>query len=79
MLDECGKLYNPETGYLVGSSATMLDCMNHLASLELLSPENLLRVGLDNPLKLAGVGQEAIADEPRVEYVQSDNRFRLTA
>jgi len=77
VLDECGKLYDPETGYLVGSSATMLDCMNHLASLELLSPEDLLRVGLDNPLKLAGLRRKAIADKPRVEYVQSANRFRL--
>jgi len=77
VLDECGKLYDPETGYLVGSSATMLDCMNHLASLELLSPEDLLRVGLDNPLKLAGLEREAIADKPRVEYVQTENRFRL--
>ena len=77
VLDECGKLYNPETGYLVGSSATMLDCMNHLASLELLSPEDLLRVGVDNPLKLAGLGRDAIADKPRIEYVQAENRFRL--
>ena len=77
VLDECGKLYSPETGYLVGSSATMLDCMNHLASLELLLPEDLLRIGLDNPLKLAGLGREAIADKPRVEYVQAENRFRL--
>jgi len=79
VLDECGKLYNPETGYLVGSSATMLDCMNHLASLDLLSPEDLLRVGLDNPLKLAGLGREAIADKPRVEYVRGANRFQLIA
>ena len=77
VLDECGKLYSPETGYLVGSSATMLDCMNHLASLDLLSPEDLLRTGLDNPLKLAGLGGDAIADKPRVEYVHSENRFRL--
>ena len=77
VLDECGKVCNPETGYLVGSSATMLDCMNHLASLELLSPEDLLRVGLDNPLKLAGLGRDAIADKPRIEYVQVENRFRL--
>ena len=77
VLDERGKLYSSETGYLVGSSATMLDCMNHLASLELLSSEDLVGVGLDNPLKLAGLRREAIADKPRVEYVRSANRFRL--
>ena len=76
VLDESGKLYDPETGYYVGSSATMLDCINHLASLELLSVEDLLRVGVANPLELAGLSQDAIADKPRVEYVQVENRFR---
>ncbi|MDP6543230.1 MAG: amidohydrolase family protein [Phycisphaerae bacterium] len=77
VLDECGKLYSPETGYLVGSAATILDCMNHLAALELLSPEDLISAGVDNPLKLAGLGRQAIADKPRVEYVPGANRFRL--
>src|SRR5699024_7076675 len=41
ILEDSGHLYNPETGYLVGSSSTMLDCMNYLCSLELLMPEEL--------------------------------------
>ncbi|MHC4647092.1 MAG: N-acetylglucosamine-6-phosphate deacetylase, partial [Planctomycetota bacterium] len=36
-LDQTGRVYSPSTGYLAGSSATMFDCMNHLASLNLLS------------------------------------------
>jgi N-acetylglucosamine-6-phosphate deacetylase len=52
LLEESGYLHNPETGYLVGSSSTMLDCMNFLSSLELLSIEDLLKVGFYNPLKL---------------------------
>jgi len=30
VLEDSGRLYDPATGYLVGSSATMLECMNHL-------------------------------------------------
>jgi len=77
VLDECGKLYSPETGYLVGSSAMMLDCMNYLASLQLLRPEDLVRLGLDNPLKLVGVDREAIPAADHIEYVEAENRFRL--
>jgi len=60
VLDESGRLYNPQTGYMVGSSATMLDCMNYLASLRMLTVEQLVRVGFDNPLKLIGVDASAI-------------------
>ena len=60
VLDESGRLYNPQTGYMVGSSATMLDCMNYLASLRMPTVEQLVRVGFDNPLKLIGVDASAI-------------------
>ncbi len=60
VLDESGRLYNPQTGYMVGSSATMLDCMNYLASLRMLTVEQLVRVGFDNPLKLIGVKPSAL-------------------
>lgn len=52
VLEASGRLYNPETGYLVGSSSTMLDCMNYLQSLDLLSPGELLDLGFYNPLRL---------------------------
>ena len=51
-LDENGRLYNPETGYLSGSGSTMLQCMNHLASLNLLTLEELMQVGYTNPLNM---------------------------
>ena len=55
VLEESGLLHNPEKQCLVGSSATMLQCMNHLASLGLLSVDELLAVGFFNPLSLIGV------------------------
>lgn len=60
VLAENGKVYNPSTGYLVGSSATILQCMNHLASLNLLSVEELLALGFYNPLELLGIAPESI-------------------
>jgi N-acetylglucosamine-6-phosphate deacetylase len=60
ILEESGRLYNPSTGGLVGSSATLLQCMNHLASLGFLSLEELLQVGFYNPLRLIGINPEKI-------------------
>jgi N-acetylglucosamine-6-phosphate deacetylase len=55
ILEESGRLHNPAKGVLVGSSATLLQCMNHLASLGFLSLEELLTVGFYNPLRLLGL------------------------
>ncbi len=55
VLEESGYLYNPDTGYLVGSSATMIECMKHLQSLDLLEIEDLITLGFHNPLKLIGM------------------------
>jgi N-acetylglucosamine-6-phosphate deacetylase len=60
ILEESGRLYNPFTDGLVGSSATLLQCMNHLASLGFLSQKELLQVGFYNPLRLIGVQPEEI-------------------
>ena len=55
VLEENGRLHDPETGYMCGSSATMLKCMNHLASLDMLRPEELIAMGFYNPLAVIGV------------------------
>ena len=55
LLEASGKLHNPDKQCLVGSSATMMQCMNHLASLGILSAEELLAVGFHNPLRLIGL------------------------
>jgi N-acetylglucosamine-6-phosphate deacetylase len=54
ILEEDGKLWNPEHGYLVGSSATMVECMNHLCSLDLMNREELLHCSTIAPLELIG-------------------------
>jgi N-acetylglucosamine-6-phosphate deacetylase len=62
VLDPSGRLYNPSTGYLVGSSATMRQCMEHLASLDILSNEELTMVGYTNPLRLIGMTLETLTE-----------------
>lgn len=62
ILEESGRLYNPETGYLVGSSSTMIDCMNYLHTLNLLSKNELFEVGFFNPLRLLGIEPRGILD-----------------
>ena len=68
MLDKTGRLYEPATGYLAGSSATMLQCMNHLASLDLVNSEELIALGFHNPLKLIGLGPQDVAAEQNLRF-----------
>ncbi|MEX1062100.1 MAG: amidohydrolase family protein [Balneolaceae bacterium] len=60
VLEESGLLHNPETGYLVGSSSTMLECINYLSSLQMFSTEELLELGFYNPLRLIDIDPESI-------------------
>ena len=55
ILEPSGRFYNPEKQCLVGSSATMAQCMAHLAGLGELSDEALVKVGRTNPLRLIGL------------------------
>ena len=77
VLDASGRLYNPHTGYLVGSSSTMLQCMNYLASLKLLSVEQLVKVGFYNPLKLIGVAPDSIPQGPEIVFDEQQNLFTI--
>lgn len=52
LLEENGRLSNIDSSYLAGSSSTMTQCMNFLASLDILSEDELRQVGFTNPLKL---------------------------
>ena len=54
VLEPSGLLHNPEKQCLVGSSATLLACMNVLHGLGLFTLEDLLRIGFSNPLALIG-------------------------
>lgn len=53
-IDETGLIYSKESQSLAGSHAVMLECMNHLASLDLLSEDELWKVGFENPVRLVG-------------------------
>ena len=55
VLEPDGLLHNPEKQCLVGSSATMLACMNVLHGLGLFTLDELLRIGFHNPLALVGL------------------------
>ncbi len=74
LLEPSGRLRNLERETLAGSSASMLDCMNHLASLRLLSEPDLWRAGRDNPL--AAIGQSA-AILPTGSVIFKNDRFEL--
>ena len=77
VLEETGRLNDLTTGYLAGSSATMLQCMNHLASLDLASYEELFAMGFDNPLALIGLGPENVAHGRDILFDKDHNIFRL--
>ena len=77
VLDASGGLYNPDTGYFVGSSSTLLDCMNFLASLHLLEVEDLVRVGFYNPLQLLNIDPATLTSAPSLRYEPSQGKFVL--
>ncbi len=60
VLEPSGKLHNPEKQCLVGSSATLLHCMNILHGLGLFTMEDLLRIGFHNPLALIGLAPQGV-------------------
>ena len=68
VLEPSGKLWNPDKQCLVGSSAMMNDCMNHLHGLGWLSLEELQQVGHANPLRLIGFDPERFAAERVLTY-----------
>jgi len=54
-LEPGGRLHSPLTGTLAGSASTMLECMNWLASLDILDETSLWAAGRDNALHLLGI------------------------
>jgi N-acetylglucosamine-6-phosphate deacetylase len=77
VLEEDGRLHDPVTGYFVGSSATILKCMNHLASLNLASPTELVAMCFYNPLKLIGLGPADVAPGSEIRFDEKRNCFGL--
>lgn len=77
VLEEDGRLHDPVTGYFVGSSATILKCMNHLASLNLASPTELIAMGFYNPLRLIGLSPADVAPGGDIRFDDERNCFGL--
>ena len=55
VLEPNGLYHNPEKGCMVGSSASMRDCVNYLRTLNLLSEAEIELVSRTNPLKMIGM------------------------
>lgn len=68
ILEPTGRLFNPDKQCLVGSAATMLLCMNTLSSLELLTIDDLLRIGVTNPLRLIGISPSELRPHQGLLY-----------
>ena len=79
VLEPSGRLHIPSKGCLAGSSATLMECMNFLASLDLLTPEELEAVGFLNPLRIIGLDPGAVQGVGQVEYDASRRQFMLKA
>jgi len=75
VLEESGRLHSPDTGYLAGSSSTMLECMNRLASLNVVSADELVLMAFENPLKLIGLGREDVAEAANMRFDEENNVF----
>lgn len=67
-LEADGKLHNPATGYMAGSSATILDCANHLASLGMVGLNELGAMFFYNPLRLINISPKQVATSQRVFF-----------
>jgi N-acetylglucosamine-6-phosphate deacetylase len=77
MLEKDGILRDLTTGYLGGSSASMLQCMNHLASLNLVSQDELFAMGFDNPLALIGLGPDDVIHSRDILFDKENKIFYL--
>ncbi|MBE3099458.1 MAG: amidohydrolase family protein [Planctomycetes bacterium] len=77
VLEPSGRLHIPEKGCLAGSASTMLECMNHLASLGLLGLEELEAVGFHNPLRIIGLAPDAVQSGPALTWDAAGRRFHL--
>ncbi len=75
ILTENGLLHNPKKKCLVGSSFTMLECMNHLLKLNLLNEEQLFKVSFLNPLKLINIRSKNIKSINIVKLDKKRNQF----
>ena len=77
VLEPSGLLHNPEKQCLVGSSATLLACMNVLHELGLFTLDELLRIGFHNPLALIGLDPRNVPTAPHPLTFSPSSGFAL--
>ncbi len=79
ILEPNGLLHNPEKKCLVGSSATILQCANVVASLRVFSPEDIVKMGFTAPLRKLKIDPEkfAAALPVRCGWDAASNSFKL--
>ncbi len=77
VLAPSGRISFADTPYLAGSSANMMQCMNHLASLKLLTEKELWQVARDNPLKLLGKNPALLNKTPGTRVEFKNNKFSV--
>jgi N-acetylglucosamine-6-phosphate deacetylase len=73
-LQNDGKLFNPATGYMAGSSATILACANHLVRLGLAGLNELGQMFFYNPLRLIGISPKQVRAEKRIVFDAKEHR-----
>jgi len=75
ILAPSGRLHNPEKQCLVGSSATMMDCMNFLTSVDGFDLDEIFQVGFTNPLRLIGLSDADVARSGSTQLTLTDRTF----
>jgi len=75
VLESSGYLHREGSSQLAGSTSTMMECMNHLASIGELDKEGLKKVGYENQLNLIGkdLDQKFIEKLPGISF--ENNQF----
>ena len=79
VVEKNGRIGVKNTSYLAGSGSNMLECMNFLASLNLLKEEDLWKVGLVNPLKLIGRKLQANKYKEFPDMKYKNGQFEATS
>jgi N-acetylglucosamine-6-phosphate deacetylase len=66
VLDPSGRLYNPKGNHLVGSSATLVQCTKHLATIDLTTSDDLITMTYHNALKLLNIDPQIVPEAKSV-------------
>ena len=73
VLEENGYLHNPQAGVMVGSSRTLLQCVNHFLSLKLAGIEDAIKMAFQNPLSLV----KSKIPESKLYYSKEENKILI--